>query len=301
MILSGTSLQKIAIIAQENGLLDGIEPFLDQDAYLHLERDKVVLIVTGSQGERRAALSKIANGTHSTIELDRGDLMVFSSWAIPGNEKEVINIQNRLIDKGVNIITNSDKLVHVSGHPRRDELRELYKWVRPDILIPVHGEPMHLEAHAQLGKDEGIEQIFSIRNGDMVRIAPNCEQFNDEFPVGELYLDGNILCKPEESGVRDRRKLSFNGIISISICINKRGELILEPQIKILGIPLLEDEEEGAEEIVNKCIKNVIYSMPQKRRLDSDKLVRSIKKAIRNEIRDYWGKKPNINIFVHNF
>ncbi len=299
VILSGLSLHRLTTIAREVGLLDDIEPFLDQEAYLHLPRNKVVLICTGSQGEQRAAVSKIARNAHPEISLDRGDMMIFSSWAIPGNEKEVITIQNLLIDKGVEVITNNDEMVHVSGHPRIGELKQLYDWVKPDILIPVHGEAMHLEAHAKLGKDYGIEHVFSIRNGDMVRLFPKPELFENEVFTGELYLDGDIICTPTESGVRGRRRLSFGGIIGVSLCVDRNGEPLDRAQIRIMGLPILEGQEGEIDNLIHKIIEQTIYSMPKKRRLDIDRLQESLNKAIRNEIKEYWGKKPNIFTFVH--
>ena len=300
VVLSGLSLHRITTIARELGMLEGIEPFLDQDAYAHLPRNKTVLICTGSQGEQRAAVSRIARGVHPQIDLSAGDIMIFSSWSIPGNEKAVIDIENQLIDKGVKIITNNDELVHVSGHPRIGELKQLYDWVKPDVLVPVHGEAMHLEAHAELGRSEGIKQVFSIRNGDMVRLAPNPEHSIAEIPVGELYLDGDILCTPEESGVRGRKRLAFGGMVSVSVCVNKYGDIVHGPDISILGLPQLQDiEEEGLEEIIEQTIFSVVKSMPKKRRSDADKLKEAMRRAVRSEIKAYWGNKPNVTIFVH--
>ncbi len=300
VVLSGLSLHRVTTIARELGMLEGIEPFLDQDAYLHLPRNKLVLICTGSQGEQRAAVSRIARGVHPAIELNAGDMMIFSSWAIPGNEREVIDIQNQLIDKGVKLITNDDELVHVSGHPRIGELKNLYDWVKPDILIPVHGEAMHLEAHAKLGKSEGIKQVFSIRNGDMVKLFPNSEHLVAEIAVGELYLDGNILCTPRESGVSGRKKLSFGGLVNVSLCVNRHGEIISGPDIQITGVPKPDENyEDSLEVIIEKAIIGVIASMPQKKRSNDVKLQAAITKATRSEVRNYWGRKPNVYVFVH--
>ncbi len=300
VVLSGLSLHRITTIAKELGMLDDLEPFLDQDAYSHLPRNKVVLICTGSQGESRAAVSRIARGVHPVIDLSAGDTMIFSSWSIPGNEKAVIDIENQLIDKGVEIITNAQELVHVTGHPRRGELTQLYDWVKPDLLIPVHGEAMHLEAQAELGKSHGIDKVFSIRNGDMVRLAPNPEHSQGEVRVGELYLDGDLICTPQESGVRGRKRLSFAGIASVSLCMNKRGEIVSGPEMNIIGIPLLEDDDEDILEVlVEKAIVGVIRSMPPKRRNDEKRLNEAVRRAVRSELANYWGKKPNVSVFVH--
>jgi ribonuclease J len=300
VVLSGLSLHRVTTIAKELGLLEDLEPFLDQDAYTHLPRNKVVLICTGSQGESRAAVSRIARGVHPVVDLNAGDMMIFSSWAIPGNEKEVIDIQNRLIDKGIDIITNADELVHVTGHPRRGELTQLYDWVKPDVLVPVHGEAMHLEAQAELGKSHGIKQVFSIRNGDMVRLAPLPEVSPAEIRVGELYLDGNILCTPEESGVRARKRLSFGGMVSVSLCVDRGGNITSGPDMDIVGMPLsADDDEDILEVIIEQSIESVIASMPAKRRSNINKLNEAIRRGVRSELAGYWGKKPNVKIYIH--
>src|SRR5690606_22486458 len=209
VVLSGRSLHRIMGIARELGMLEGLPTLHDQDAYKTIPRNKCVLICTGSQGEARAAIARIARGDHPVIDLNAGDRMIFSSWAIPGNEREVIDIQNLLIDKGVEVITAGDALVHVTGHPRRGELRKLYSWVKPEVLVPVHGEAMHLRAHPRLGREAGIPNVCEARNGDMVRLFPEPMAYPAEVRTGELYLDGLVLCTPEESGVKGRRRLSF--------------------------------------------------------------------------------------------
>ena len=156
-------------------MLEGIAPFLDQDAFKTLPRNKIVLLCTGSQGEARAAIARIARGEHPAIDLNAGDRVIFSSWAIPGNEREVIDIQNMLIDRGIEVITQKDGLVHTTGHPRREELKRLYDWLKPQTLVPVHGEAAHLEAHAALGRQHGIPNVVHARNGDMVRLFPEVD------------------------------------------------------------------------------------------------------------------------------
>lgn len=300
VVMSGRSLHRISTIARELGLMEGVPPFLDQDMFDQLPRDKIVLLCTGSQGEGRAAVARIARGTHPAIKLSPGDTMIFSSWAIPGNEREVYDIQNRLIDRGVNVITNRDGLVHVTGHPRRGELVQLYDWVKPDVLVPVHGEAAHLEAHAALGKAQGIKEVISTRNGDMVRLFPEPLKFPGEVQTGELYLDADILCSPEESGVRGRRRLSFGGFVAVSLCVNKRGELVSGPEFRIEGLPELEDDDEDTPaDIAYRTIKGIIRGMPHKRRGNPDALSEAIRRGVRGEIASYWGRKPNVSVFVH--
>lgn len=297
VVMSGRSLHRITGIARELGMLEGLPPLLDQDAYKSVPRDKCVLICTGSQGEARAAIARIARGEHPVIDLTAGDRMIFSSWAIPGNEREVIDIQNLLIDKGIEIITQKDGLVHVTGHPRRDELRKLYEWTKPDVLIPVHGEAMHLDAHAKLGREAGIANVCETRNGDLVRLFPEPMVHQAEVRTGELYLDGLVLCTPEESGVKGRRRLSFGGHIVVSLCVNGSGHVVSGPDLVIEGLP--ETEDESLTDLVEDTIAGVLKSVPAKRRSDTEVLNSALFKGIRNEVNAYWGRKPNVSVFVH--
>lgn len=297
VVLSGRSLHRIMGIAKELGMLEGLPTLHDQDAYKTIARDKCVLICTGSQGEARAAIARIARGDHPVIDLNAGDRMIFSSWAIPGNEREVIDIQNLLIDKGIEVITQNDALVHVTGHPRREELRRLYSWVKPQVLVPVHGEAVHLTAHAKLGREAGIPNVCEARNGDMVRLFPEPMAFPSEVRTGELYLDGLVLCTPEESGVKGRRRLSFGGMIVVSLAVNSNGQVVSGPDYVIEGLP--ETEDESLVEIVEDAVTGTIKSLPPKRRTDPDVFSSALFKAIRNEVNAFWGRKPNVNVFVH--
>jgi len=299
VVLSGRSLHRIAAIGRELGLLDHIAPFLDHDEFKRLKRNKVLLLCTGSQGEQRAAIARIANNSHPAISLDAGDRMIFSSWSIPGNEREVIDIHNKLIDKGVEVITNADELVHVTGHPRRDELRQLYSWLKPDVLVPVHGEAAHLKAHAALGREEGIGTVVEARNGDMVRLMPGPQISTAPVKTGRLYLDADILCTPEQSGVRGRRRLSFAGMVAVSLCVGKEGNLRSGPQVFIEGLPQLDAEYEDANDVVKQAIDGVFASMPKKRRRNPDALSEAVRQAVRGELNAWWGKKPNVKIFLH--
>ena len=299
VVLSGRSLHRIATIGRELGMLEGIAPFLDHDEFRHLPRNKVVLLCTGSQGEPRAAIARISRGTHPAISLDAGDRMIFSSWSIPGNEREVIDIQNRLIDMGVEVITNSTELVHVTGHPRREELRQLYSWLKPDVLVPVHGEAAHLRAHAELGEAEQIPQVMRARNGDMVRLFPKTSLSKAEVPVGELYLDADILCSPEQSGVRGRRRLSFAGMVVVSLCVGSDGRQRSAAEIFIEGLPEIEGEGDGAPDVIETAITGVFSGMPAKRRRNPDALREALRQAVRGELNAWWGRKPNVKILLH--
>jgi len=299
VVLSGRALHRITGIARDLGMLEGIPPFLDQDAYKELPRSKVVLLCTGSQGEARAAIARIAREEHPAIDLNAGDRVIFSSWAIPGNEREVIDIQNLLIDRGIEVITQSDGLVHTTGHPRREELKRLYDLVKPAVLVPVHGEAAHLEAHAKLGRQHGIDTVIHARNGDMVRLFPETTHFPAEVRTGELYLDGNILCTPDESGVKGRRRLMFGGHIVVSLAIDSRGQMVGPVQMAIEGLPEVEDDEESIADIVRRSINGTLKSIPPKRRGDLELVNSALQRAVRSEVANYWGKKPNVAVFVH--
>ncbi|MDP1730087.1 MAG: ribonuclease J [Devosia sp.] len=299
VVLSGRALHRITGIARELGMMEGVPSFLDQDAFSKLPREKVVLLCTGSQGEPRAAIARIAREEHPAINLNAGDRVIFSSWAIPGNEREVIDIQNLLIDRGIEVITQRDALVHTTGHPRREELKRLYDWVKPQVLVPVHGEAAHLEAHAQLGRQHGIRHVVHARNGDLVRLFPDPTHFPGEVRVGELYLDGNVLCTPDESGVKGRRRLSFGGHIVISLCVDNRGQIVSGPELAIEGLPDVEDDEESLGQIIRKTISGTLRGIPPKRRGDTELLSTALQRAVRGEVNAYWGKKPNVTVFVH--
>ena len=299
VVLSGRALHRISGIARELGMLEGIAPFLDQDEYKSLPRNKVCLLVTGSQGEPRAAVARIAREEHPAIDLNAGDRMIFSSWAIPGNEREVIDIQNMLIDRGIEVITQTDGLVHTTGHPRREELRRLYDMVRPQVLVPVHGEAAHLEAQARLGRLHGIPTVISARNGDMVRLFPDPTPFPGEVRTGELYLDGNVLCTPEESGVKGRRRLMFGGHIVVSLVIDSRGQVVSGPTLALEGLPNVEDDDESVADLVRRIVAGTLKSIPPKRRADPDLVNNALQRAVRGEVASWWGKKPNVTVFVH--
>jgi ribonuclease J len=299
VVMSGRAMHRISGIARELGMMEGIEPFLDQNEYKALPRKKVVLICTGSQGEARAAIARIAREEHPEIALNAGDRVIFSSWAIPGNEREVIDIQNMLIDRGVDVITQNQALVHTTGHPRREELKALYDLLKPDLLIPVHGEAAHLEAHAALGRQHGIETVVHARNGDLVRLFPETTHFPGEIPVGELYLDGNILCTPDESGVKGRRRLSFGGHIVVSLCVSANGEVRSGPDYVLEGLPEVPDEEESLSLLVKRVVNGTLKSIPPKRRSDAEMVQGALIRSLRGEVSAFWGRKPNVTVFVH--
>src|SRR5438874_3358801 len=237
VVIIGRAMERIAQVARETGYLDGIQDFRSVEIYGHLPPDKVVALCTGSQGEPRAALARIAQDEHPDVAFSRGDRVIFSSRAIPGNEKAVMRVINGLVTQGIEVITDRTHLVHVSGHPRIEELKELIGWVRPQILIPVHGEPLHMAEHAALARRCGVRRVLTCRDGELVRLAPGPPEKIDELPAGRLYKDGALLVSAEERTVADRRRLGFGGIVSVALAVSHRGDLVGDPRVMTTGVP----------------------------------------------------------------
>lgn len=299
VILVGRAMQRVATISRELGFFDGIRPFLSEDDFGHLPRDKVLVMCTGSQGEDRAALARIAGGSHRNIKLVSGDRVIFSSRTIPGNEIPVNTVINSLCDQGMEVITDRDGLVHVSGHPRRGELVQMYDWMKPEIAVPVHGEPLHLSAHAKLAAEQGVKNVVQIRNGAMVKLAPGKPGIIDDMKVGRLHKDGKLITEPETGGVGERVKLSFAGMVSVSLVISRQGEILDEPAADLYGLPDSDSKGADFEDIILDAIDGVLDSMPAKRRKNSGQLEESIRRAIRGEVQHIWGKKPVCLVRVH--
>ncbi len=236
VVVVGRAMDRVAQVARENGYLEGINEFRGTDVYGHLPPDKVVALCTGSQGEPRAALARIAEDQHPDVTFSKGDTIIFSSRTIPGNEKAVGRVINGLVRQGIEVITDRTHLVHVSGHPRRAEMEEMYRWVRPRIAIPVHGEALHLSEHAKLARAVGVPEVVLCGDGDLVRLAPDAGVI-DEVPAARLYKDGAILISGEARTVADRRKLSFAGIAIVAMALSDKGQLMADPDVELIGIP----------------------------------------------------------------
>ena len=285
-------------VAREVGLLEGLPPLRDADMFQQLPRDKVVLLCTGSQGEGRAALARIAIDDYRNVSLAAGDRVIFSSRTIPGNEKDVNAVINALSDRAIDVVTDRDALVHVSGHPRRDEVIELYKAIRPQVALPVHGEGLHLAAHARLAKEQGVPQVVSARNGHIVRLAPDPAGVIDEAFAGRLHMDGRLLVEPELSGLRERRRMAFAGQISVAIALDRKGNLLGEPQVALSGLPDVDEHGEPFFEIVAEAVTGAVDSIPRPRRRDPDLVKESARRAARAAVNQRWGKKPLCRVLV---
>ncbi len=236
--LVGRSMIRMSQAARSVGLFADIKPFVSDAEARRLPDAQVLYLCTGSQGEPRAALFRVAEGTHPHVKLGQGDACIFSSRIIPGNEVPIRNLQNRLADLGVRLYTERDHPgIHVSGHPCRDELKRMYQWARPRIAIPTHGERRHLLEHAALAMDLQVPQALAPRNGDMVRLAPGRAEVIDEVPSGRLYVDAGVVTPENGDALRERRHAAVNGMLMVSVAIDARGRVVSGPQIKAIGLP----------------------------------------------------------------
>ena len=298
VIVVGRAMERVVQVARETGYLDGVQEFRSVESYGHLPPEKVVALCTGSQGEPRAALARIAEDEHPDVALSLGDRVIFSARPIPGNEKAIARVINGLVSQGVEVITDRTHLVHVSGHPRRDELRDMIGWVRPNILIPAHGEPLHLAEHAELARRAGVPQVLVCRNGDLVRLAPGPAEIVDELPSGRLYKDGSLVIEAEARTVAARRRLSFSGMVSVAIAINDKGALLAYPEIELIGLPETDAGGTPFTEIAGRAIEETFETLPKPRRRDPDEVAESLRRAVRAAIAERWGKKPICHVHV---
>jgi ribonuclease J len=298
VVVAGRAMHRILSVAQDTGYMPKHLKFHDQTAFSHLPRDKVVVLCTGSQGEPRAAMARIANKEHPEITLKAGDRVIFSSRPIPGNEKGINEMLNGLADQQVDLITDSDALVHVTGHPRRGELKQIYEWTKPAVVVPMHGEPRHLMEQAKLARACGVPHTLQARNGTMVQLLPGPAKIIDEVPVGRLYRDGRMIVPSETGAVPQRRKLSFVGIIVLSLVFNAKGEMPADPDVIIDGIPEETANGDSMEDLILDAVEGAINSIPARRRRDMDVVREAAFRAARAAVNEVWGKKPICKVMI---
>jgi ribonuclease J len=298
VIVAGRAMERVIGVARELGYLKGVPQFRGMDAYQTLPPNKVMVLLTGSQGESRAALARIANDDHPAIELSQGDMLIMSSRTIPGNEKPVNRIINAIISKGVEVVTDRTELVHVSGHPRRGELKKMYEWLKPELVVPVHGEALHLHENAILAKEAGINEVVSCRNGDIVRLSPGPAGVVDQFQSGRLYKDGMLLISSKDDAVKDRKRLSFAGVISIAVALQGRGELADDPVVEFSGIPEQAGKDGPMFDLIVDAVHSGFESLPRGRRRDPDHVGEAIRRSVRGAVNAAWGKKPTCHVLV---
>jgi ribonuclease J len=282
------------------GLLDGVGPFLTDVEAKDYAKEDVLYLCTGSQGEPRAALGRIADGSHPHVKLGKGDACVFSSRIIPGNEIPIRNMQNRLADLGVRLYTERDHPgIHVSGHPCRDELKRMYQWARPAIAIPTHGERRHLLEHAALARDLQIGQAVAPRNGDMVRLAPGEAQIIDEVPSGRLYVDAGVVTPEHGEALRERRHAAYNGMLTVSLALDGRSRLASGPKVRAVGLPA--DEDYPIDEVVEdleKQARDAILNLGGDSRDDDSAVEAAISRALKKAAFRIWKRRPVVEATV---
>ncbi|WP_404339865.1 ribonuclease J [Sphingomonas sp. MMS12-HWE2-04] len=291
LCVAGRSLDRILRVAKATGYLRDFPDTIDFDTAMDLPPNKVLIVATGGQGEPRAALNRIAEGSH-VLKLHEGDSVVFSSRQIPGNEIAIGKIMNTLASKGVELITDRQAFIHVSGHPGRPELAEMYKWIRPEIVVPVHGEVRHMYEQARFALEQGVPKAVRQVNGDVIRLAPDGPKKIGEAPVGRLVLDGDVILPADGATINERRRVALYGQISVAVAI-RNGKLAGTPQVRIQGVPVEEDRDafldeasDAAAEAVRKDGRNI------------EKLRESVRLSVRRAAVRFTGKKPVVDVLI---
>jgi ribonuclease J len=296
--LVGRSLVRMAEIARECGYLTNCPEFVSPYDVGYLPREEVLLLVTGSQGESRAALTRIASGDHPEISLDAGDTVIYSSKEIPGNEKAISRVQNDLARIGVDIITERDEFVHVSGHPARDEVAQLYDWVKPSLLVPIHGELRHLTENCRFAASHGIPHTAMAENGEIMRLAPGPAEIVGRATAGRLAIDGKRLIPVEGEVIRMRRRMTYGGVVVATVAINKKGKLLGEAQVSAPGLVDGAGEDQDIREEAAAAITDAVASLSSSSRKDDEKVKNVSVRAARQVFRGATGRRPSVDIHV---
>ncbi|WP_193170541.1 ribonuclease J [Nisaea nitritireducens] len=295
--LVGRSLWRMYEASLQNGYLRDIPEFLSEKDAGFIPRDKLVLICTGSQGESRAALARIAENAHPEITLERGDVVVFSSREIPGNETAIGRVQSRLVARGIEVVTERDHHVHVSGHPAREELVEMYQYIRPKVAVPVHGSPRHLEAHARLARECQVPEAVVPGNGSLIRLEEGNVGIVGWVPTGMLTVDGGRIIPLESSVIGDRKKMLFNGAVSATVLMNGKDQLHSDPVLTFNGIA-----DEGEIDALSDTAKDLIWetvgALGKKARAKDDEVGEAVRRAVRRVVRAEYGKRPVTTVHV---
>jgi ribonuclease J len=289
--IAGRSLERILRVAQATGYLQDFPPPISFDWAMRLPKKDVLIIATGGQGEPRAALGRMAAGTHD-LKVGENDTVIFSSRIIPGNEIAIGRIMNQLSDLGVKIVTERQAHVHVSGHPGRPELVQMYKWVRPEIVVPVHGEARHLAEHARVALQHGVAHAVVQKNGDVIRLAPGEPKKVDEVRVGRLVLDGDVILPADGATVNERRRIGYGGLITVALPVGDDGQLAGAPMIRPFGVPVEEDREDFIADATDAAKR--AYSPGS----DEEQVRESVRLAVRRCATLWTGKKPLVEVML---
>tara|TARA_Y100000590_G_scaffold333266_1_gene379067 strand:- start:1419 stop:3077 length:1659 start_codon:yes stop_codon:yes gene_type:complete len=293
--LVGRSMHRIYKAARQCGYLNNvIEPIDSRDAK-NFPPEKIIYLCTGSQGEPMGAMKRISNNTHPDVFLEKGDTVIFSSKIIPGNEKKLYKLHNELVKEGVEVVSEETDYIHVSGHPNREDLKDMYNWIKPKSVIPVHGEHRHMLEHINFAKEMKVEHPIKVENGDIVRLYPgNKPKVFDKAPYGRLYVDGSIPVEEESQSIKERKNISINGFIEATILIKSSGNIYEKPLLTFKGLPIFEKEEfqYGLQEEIEKTVKT--FSLKNKKQ--ESNLIDALKITCRKFTKEKTGKKPLTNI-----
>jgi ribonuclease J len=297
--LVGRSMHRIVAAAQSVGLLADAPRTITEEESAGLDPGRVLYLCTGSQGEPRAALSRIARNEHRHVTLRQGDTVIFSSRVIPGNEVAIHALYNMFLERGVELITADDAPVHVSGHPARDELRQMYRWARPSIAVPVHGERRHILEHARLARELQVPKAIAPGNGDLIRLAPGEPGIIDKTPAGRLYIDGAVMVEAEDDALRDRRRLAAEGGVNVSLVLNGKNAIVAGPNVSVRGLSLADEEEfELAVEELERAAESGFGRLRHGDRDDDEAIEAAVMRAVRKAAERIWRKRPLVDVSV---
>ena len=298
--LVGRSMHRMTAAAKSVGLLQHVQDFVSEEEAGFFPPEKILYLCTGSQGEPRAALSRIAEGNHRNVTLGPGDTVLFSSRVIPGNDLGIFQLQNRLAERGVEIVTEKSRPIHVSGHPCRDELAQMYQWAQPKVAIPVHGERRHLIEHAAFAKELQVPHAVTVRNGDLVELrADGGASIVDEAPSGRLHVDGNFITDADADSMRERRKLAYAGQITVALAVSQKGEIISGPDVRAMGVA--EDADLSLDDFLDALAdeaERTYERLTPRSRRDLEHADEEVRRAVRREANRIWGKKPWVEIIL---
>ena len=293
--LVGRSMHRIYKAARQCGYLNNLIEPLDARNAKNISRDKIIYLCTGSQGEPMGAMNRISNYTHPDVFIEKGDAVIFSSKIIPGNEKKLYKLHNQLVKEGIEVVSEENEYIHVSGHPNREDLRDMYNWIKPKSVIPVHGEHRHMLEHINFAKEMQVPYPIKVENGDIVRLFPGKKpEVYDKAPNGRIYVDGSISVEEDSQSIKERKNVSTNGFIEATILITPKGNIHNRPLLTFRGLPIYEKEEfqNGLEDEIEKTIKT--FSLNNKKQ--ETNLIDALKSTCRKFTKQKTGKRPLANI-----
>ncbi len=294
--LVGRSMNRIYQLARQCNYLQDIKVPIDVRDTKKIPKNKIVFLCTGSQGEQRAALARIANGTHPDLQLEKDDNVIFSSRIIPGNEKRLFKIFNDFSKNDINVLSEENSMIHVSGHPAREDLKKMYNWIKPKILIPVHGEQRHMTEHIHFAKEMGVKFPIKVSNGEIIRLSPGEPKVVDKVTWGRVYLDGKVLIDNDSPVLKERRNMAANGYMEITVLISKNGQIKNNPVITLKGIPLIDEDINEIEYDLEDIVMDTCKTFNLNNSKQEKNLIDTLKGNCRKLINDKSGKKPLVNI-----